>query len=238
MAEPKKAEMWVRKVDNTLVETFEVAYNPTEFSLEKSVTLAEIAIPGLDAPLHQFVRGGVEKLSLEIFCDTTDESAAEERPVSVTKHTDRLYQLVKVDPDTHAPPIVEFIWGTSFPGHSLPATAGSQARTSFTGLASDISQRYTLFAEDGTPLRATVRLTLLEYRPLETQIAEIDQESPDRTHVHLLAEGEELWALSARYYRRPDRWRVIADHNRLTDPRRLPPPGTAIEVPPLPETTA
>lgn len=235
MAEPRKAEMWVGSVENDFIDYFEVAYNPTEFTLEKSVTLAEIGVLGIDSPLLQFVNGGLETLSFEVLCDATDATAAKERPVSVTEQTDRLYRLVKVDPDTHAPPIVEFIWGASFPGQSLPPSAGSQSRSSFKGLVTDISQRYTLFAEDGTPLRATVRLTLAEYRPLETQIAEIDPESPDRTHVHLLAEGDELWSLSARYYRRADRWRVIADHNGLTDPRRLPPPGTALEVPPLPE---
>ena len=33
---------------------------------------AEIAIPGLDAPLQQFVRGQAEKLTLDLFFDTTD----------------------------------------------------------------------------------------------------------------------------------------------------------------------
>lgn len=237
MVNPVKAEIWVRAVDNTLLDTFEVAYNPTELTLEKNVQLAEISIPGLDTLPLQFVHGGLERLVLELFCDTTNETAAEERPVSVTKHTDRLYQLVKVDPATHAPPIAEFIWGRDFPGHSLPPTAGSQGRTSFCGVAADISQRFTLFAENGTPLRATVRLTLVEFRPLETQIAEVDPESPDRTHVHLLSEGDALWSLASRYWQRPDRWRVIADHNGITDPRRLPPPGTPLEVPPLPEAT-
>lgn len=238
MAEPSKAEIWVRKVDNTLIDFFDVAYNPTEFTLEKNVTLAQIAIIGLDSPLSQFIGGGGETLSLELFCDSTDDSAAEEKPVSVTKHTDKLYQLVKVDPDTHAPPIAEFFWGTSFPGHSLPQTAGSQGRSSFKGFVTDISQRYTLFAEDGTPLRATVRMTLVEYRPLEDQVPEVDPESPDRTHLHIMSEGDQLWSLSARYYRRPDRWRVIADHNGITDPRRVPEPGVPIEIPPLPEVNA
>ena len=44
MAEPTKAHIWVRKVDNTLVDYFDVAYNPTEFTLEKNVTMAEIGM--------------------------------------------------------------------------------------------------------------------------------------------------------------------------------------------------
>ena len=47
-------------------------YNPTEYTLDKQVTLGEVAIPGLDAPLQQFVRGNAEKLTLDLFFDTTE----------------------------------------------------------------------------------------------------------------------------------------------------------------------
>ena len=50
----------------------EVQYNPTELSWDKGAQIAEISIPGLDAPLQQFVRGQAEKLTLELFFDTTD----------------------------------------------------------------------------------------------------------------------------------------------------------------------
>ena len=48
-------------------------YNPTELSFDKQAQIAEIAIPGLDAPIQQFIRGNAEKLTLELFCDTTDD---------------------------------------------------------------------------------------------------------------------------------------------------------------------
>ena len=50
----------------------EVQFNPTEFTLNKGVQLAEIAIPGLDTPILQFVRGQTETLTLDLFFDTTD----------------------------------------------------------------------------------------------------------------------------------------------------------------------
>ena len=34
----------------------EVQFNPTEYSLSKSNQFAEVAIPGLDSPVVQFVR--------------------------------------------------------------------------------------------------------------------------------------------------------------------------------------
>ena len=41
-------------------EQIELQYNPTEFPGTRGAQLAEITIPGLDAPLQQFVRGQAE----------------------------------------------------------------------------------------------------------------------------------------------------------------------------------
>jgi nucleoid-associated protein YgaU len=108
------------------VEMIELQYNPTELSWDKSAQIAEIAIPGLDAPLQQFVRGQAEKLNLELFFDTTDYGMGK-RAVSVTTLTDRIYRLVKIEPSRHAPPICTFIWNDQFPGSSLEGNAGSTA---------------------------------------------------------------------------------------------------------------
>src|SRR3990172_6678643 len=83
-------------------ETIELQYNPTELSWDKGAQIAEIAIPGLDAPLQQFVRGQAEKLTLDLFFDTTDHGMGK-GAVSVTTLTDRIYQLIKIEPKRHAP---------------------------------------------------------------------------------------------------------------------------------------
>ena len=49
--------------------SFKVQFNLTEYSLNKSNQIAEIAIPGLDTPLLQFVRGQNEKLTFDLFFD-------------------------------------------------------------------------------------------------------------------------------------------------------------------------
>ena len=76
-------------------EAYDVQFNPTELAFDKQAQLAEIAIPGLDAPLQQFVRGNAEKLTLELFCDTTDQGIGIGAR-SVTVETDKFYQLVKI----------------------------------------------------------------------------------------------------------------------------------------------
>lgn len=206
-----------------------VMFNPTELQLEKGTQLAEIGIPGLDAPLQQFVRGQAEKLTVELFFDTTDAGMGK-KATSVTTETDAFYQLVKIEPRGHAPPIVTFLWNSHFPGDQLKDATGNQLRNSFTGVAESISQRFTLFNPEGVPLRARLNLTLREYRPLEEQLQQLGRSSPDKTHAHVVKAGDRLSALAGTYYRRPGAWRAIATANGIEDPRRLA-VGSALEVP-------
>src|SRR3954466_2548589 len=117
---------WAEVIDGKpRTEDIPLQYNPTELSWDKGVQIAEIAIPGLDAPLQQFVRGQAEKLTLELFFDTTDEGGMGRHAVSVIQHTDRIYQLVKIESESHAPPICTFIWHEEFPGSTLNGKRGS-----------------------------------------------------------------------------------------------------------------
>jgi contractile injection system tube protein/LysM domain-containing protein len=225
---PVKGQMMVQ-VGPYEYEAYDVQFNPTELSFEKQAQLAEIAIPGLDAPLQQFVRGNAERLTLELFCDTTDQGIGIGAH-SVTEETDKFYQLVKIVPELHAPPVVTFSWNDEFSGNRVLKQWGSHRRTSFTGVAESVRQRFTMFSPEGVPLRATVTLVLREFRPIEQQLDELNLSSPDRTHRHRLAVGETLSALSARYYGRPSEWRQIADENEIEDPRRLA-PGRVLTIP-------
>src|SRR5688572_19859684 len=119
-------------------------FNPTELAFNKGAQLAEIVIPGLDTPLIQYVRGQAETLTLELFFDTT-ESGMGATAVSVTTETDRIYELVKIDPDRHAPPVCTFVWNNDFPGTHV-AHIGNQRRSSFRGVVESVRQTFTLFS--------------------------------------------------------------------------------------------
>ena len=57
MTQIKKALIYVEWQDPAREpKQIAVQYNPTEFTLDKQVTLAEVGIPGLDSPLQQYVR--------------------------------------------------------------------------------------------------------------------------------------------------------------------------------------
>lgn len=224
--------------------TVAVQYNPKELTFDRSVTYGEAAVPGLDAPLLQFVRGQNETLTLVLLFDTTEEGMGK-GATSVTKRTDPIYALSKIDPETHAPPIVEFAWNQeAFPGahvtgiesevmqQSVPLPTANQARNVFKGVVQQVQQTFTLFSPEGVPLRATLTLTLREFKPLHEQLQQLSLSSPDRTHAHIVEAGERITAIAERYYRRPGTWRPIADANGIDDPRRLS-PGRALLVPPI-----
>ena len=230
MAELSKAKFKVFKQDGSF-EQISVQYNPNSLSFEKPVHTAEIAIPGLDSPLKQFVRGGTETASVELFFDTTERGTGT-RATSVTTLTDAFFGLVKIDPQTHAAPVCSFIWGEKFPGDRLPERYGNQRRTEFSCVVTSVKQDFKLFSPEGTPLRAVLTLKLEEYVPLQRQIEQLNLQSSDHTRSHVLEQGETLALVSWQYLNAARDWRHIAAANAIDDPRRVT-PGQTLTIPPL-----
>lgn len=208
-----------------------VQFYPTEVTFDKASQIAEIAIPGLDAPLLQFVHGQSEKLTLDLFFDTTEDGMGDGAQ-PVTEHTDKIYSLVKSEPDRHAPPVCEFIWMSDFPGSRVHPKLGNQRRNSFKCLVESVKQKFTLFSTEGVPLRATLTVALREYKTLEEQLYRQNPNSPDRTQSRVLQSGETLALVAARHYQRAGEWRRIAEANDISDPRRVE-PGTFLTLPPV-----
>jgi hypothetical protein len=229
MQQPKQATLIVEWGPGG-TENLKVQYNPTELSFNKAVQLADINIPGLDAPILQYVRGQTETLTLDLFFDSTEDGMGA-RATSVTKIADKFYQLVKTLPSRHAPPICTFVWNSNFPGADVSPQFGGHRRRSFRCIVESVRHKYTLFNPDGVPLRATITVSLREYRPLARQLAELNLNSPDRTQFHVLEEGENLALIASRQYYAPGDWRLIADANQMEDPRRLR-PGMFLRLPP------
>jgi nucleoid-associated protein YgaU len=209
---------------------FAVMFNPTDLGLTKGTQLAEIAVPGLDTPLQQFVRGQTERLTVRLFFDTTDDGMGPAAR-SVTEQTDRFYSFVKINAHLHAPPVCRFVWGSSFPGSDLPGD-DNQRRLHFTGVVESVQQELTLFSPRGLPLRANLMVTMREYKTLAQQQRQLGLRSADRTSSHVVQDGDTISGIAGRAYGRPAEWRRIADHNRLSDPARLV-PGMELEIPPI-----
>ncbi len=231
MFSPGQASLMVEWSDFE-TEIIDLQYNPTEIVLEKNVHIAEIAIPGLTAPLQQFIRGDAETLKLELFFDTSDQGMGLDA-VSVTTLTDPIYALSRIIPDQHTPPVVTFCWGADFPGNELPPELGNQRRNGFRGIVTNIRQTFTLWSSGGIPVRAKLSLSLREYSPLSDQLDALNLASPNKTHSYVLGRGDTLSGVAGQFYFDATNWRPIARANGIDDPRRLN-PGARLTIPALP----
>jgi hypothetical protein len=198
-----------------------VQFNPAEYTLSKGAQIAEIAIPGIDSPILQFVRGQNEKLTLELFFDTTQLGMGIVPVLDVRVLTDPVYQLVKIQSKTHAPPRIRFIWGLGL---------------SFRAIVESVQQKFTVFNPVGIPLRAALSVTFREYKTLEEQLQELNLQSSDHTKRRKVRQGDTLAQIAFEEYRDASKWRQIAEEPAnaavLTDPRRLI-PGTELVIPAL-----
>ena len=79
-------------------------FNPEEYTLGKEINYAKVGVPGLNSPVLQFVHGSLETLEMELFLDTYEAGT------DVRLRTQQITDLLRVDPLTHAPPVLLFTW--------------------------------------------------------------------------------------------------------------------------------
>lgn len=195
-----------------------VPFNPTEYASERGTTWAEVAIPGLDAPVLQWIRGEGETVTLDLFLDVTDAmvDAAIVGADVRAKYVAQLDRWMRQDTHRHRPPIVSVLWGTQ------PVIVSAVVQR--------LSVTYTLFDVAGRPARATAKLTLRQASSAARQLAEVRRNSPDRDNVATVREGDTLASISFREYRDARHWRAIARVNRIADPQSLV-PGQVLLLP-------
>jgi len=193
-------------------EKAEVIFNPAEYSLEKGNQFASSPLPGLSNPVLSFVHGDADTLTMELFFDTYTNRGGSD----VRDETKKISRLLEIDPQVHAPPPVRFVWGP----------------LSFRAVIERLTQRFTMFREDGVPVRATLNVTFKEYKTIEEQISDRPTESSDWTKQRVLAEGDRFDLIAAIEYGDSAVWREIAEANDIDNPRLLE-FGREIRLPPL-----
>lgn len=213
-------------------------FNPERYTVSKSLQLADIGIPGLDSPVVQFVRGQNEKISLELFFDTTDGGMV--GSVSdVRDKTTPVYKLLKVDGNLHVPPRVTLSWGNAGQLTSHGASISPWL------VLESISEEFNLFSPDGVPLRARLNVTFREAWTIDQQLQVTRRHSSDHSKLHQVQRGETLSQVANIEYGDPHNWRPIAEANDLANPRLLQPgavlmitPTTGSASQPPPSSTA
>jgi contractile injection system tube protein len=200
-------------------------YNPEKYSVNKSVQYAEIGIPGLDEPVLQFIRGQNEKVTLDLFFDTTAQGMTGQ-VTDVRTLTASVYSLLKVNPTTHAPLRFAIDWGI---GKSLFV----QGNSPYLCVMESMSEEFSLFAPTGEPLRAKLTVTIRLAATVNVQFQLTPRQSPDRTSLAQVVRGQRITDIAYQQYGDSTQWRPIAESSHLANPRFLE-PGTMLKVPSLP----
>lgn len=207
--------------DQRLPGAFYVQFNPTEYTLSKSASYSGDTGPDRDSPKLSYTGGQSGTLSIELMFDTTREGGMAKGAKDVRTGTSLQYvrELVRIQPKTHAPPRVRLIWGQGL---------------TFRGYADSVQEKFTLFAPDGTPVRATATVGFKEALSKEEHNARFNLQSPDHTRTRVVQQGETLCGIAAEEFLDARVWRHIADANSdvIGNPRVLE-PGTVLVLPPL-----
>lgn len=212
----KNAYLEVVLPKNADPKRIEFCFNPTELVVAKQNTFAEVPIPGLMAPPIQFVRGASEKVTFDLIVDTSDDMSDVR-----TAYVNRIRDLMKINAELHAPPVVELVWDAF----------------RFMGVIESLNVTYTLFSDAGKPVRAKLALGLKEYTTIDRQVREAPKHSPDVEKAYVVQRGDTLSGIAEQAYGDPSLWREIARANAVHDPRALE-PGRTLTLPRLlPETT-
>jgi nucleoid-associated protein YgaU len=203
---------------NTITgERIAVLFNPEEYTVNRDLTYAQLAVPGLSAPVVQFVHGNAQTIDLQLFVDSYEASKQAAAASDVRALTNKVVSLMDIAPSLHAPPPVIFAWGS----------------LTFTCVITKCAQHFIMFRADGIPLRARLELTLSEFRNIELEAREVKRETADHTKTHLVAEGETLASIAFASYGDATRWRPIALANAVDDPELLT-VGANLAIPRLP----
>ena len=199
-----------------------VMFNPEEYTQSRENTFAAIAVPGLSAPIIQFVHGNQQSLEMELFLDTYEGHKSGNRALNragddVRKLARAVTTLMDIDRTTHAPPVLLFTW----------------ASLSFSCVLSRATQKFIMFNPDGTPVRARLTVTFSQYSNAELEAKQVKRETADYTKVHVVRQGDTLAGIAYACYGNPRLWRPIALRNGIDDPRVLE-VGAPLAVPQLP----
>lgn len=214
MAAPVKAYLQTEKGDR-----IDCLFNPAELTISKSNSWREKGGKGTNTPRLKFQEGQSGSMTMTLTVDTTHDGSP------VTRHTGALLDLLRVDPElagsstksnSARPPWVRFHWGDFH---------------SFKAIVERLQVKFTYFASSGTPLRATVDLTLKQYEDEQAWAPQNPTSGTPTPHrVHVLLPGETLDRIAAVHYGDPNRWQPIAQANRIVDPLALE-PGRTLMVP-------
>lgn len=211
------------------VSEFTVVFNPETFTVNNKIDYKQIEAKGQTGGDPQFEKIPPLEFTIEFVIDGTGVSlnsmAPKEMDVPPGNESDYVRKKIRklrdvtgsnLNGEIHRPNYLALLWGTFY----------------IECVLTSLNIVYSLFAADGTPLRAKVSCGFLERIGPGKNGRQTRLESPDLTRYATVLEGDLLWLLSNKYYNDPGYYIQLARANKLTNFRNLK-PGTRLVIPPL-----
>jgi LysM repeat protein len=148
---------------------------------------------------------------MELFFDTTQDRT------DVRDQTSKITDLLKIDSELHAPPILEVAW----------------ASLNFQCVLARANQKFIRFLEDGRPVRSKINVTFNEFIDAEHESKEVNRQTADFTKIYMATGTDTLSGIAAKFYDDAELWRPIAVANNIDDPRAIA-AGLELRIPSLP----
>ena len=192
----------------------ESMFNPNKLTVNRTVQWDSQNVAKRDNPELHHTGAQPSALNVELFFDTYD--SPQKQKTSVRTYTDKLLNLAAVDGAKHRPPICQLSWGNP---HAF-----------FQGDLEQLQLQFTLFMEDGIPVRATATCTFKSWKSSLRDLQDQNLMSADVAKVWTVKRGQTLASIATHEYGDPRMWRPIADANGIDDPLVLH-PGALLLLP-------
>ena len=188
----------------------ECQFNPESLTISKGASWEGEESPNFNSPFLQFAGGQSATYELSLFFDTY----ANNPPKDVREYTNALLRLTMRGAGNSmflvpfsSPPIVTLVWGKI---------------TLFMAVVESVQVTYTMFAPDGTPIRAKADVGFKQQdfmddiMPAQNPTSRTD---PRKTrYVHA---GQRLDQIAHEEYGDARYWRLLAEANNMDDPFQL-----------------
>ena len=191
-------------------------FNPYEYIVSKTNSYDEKSKNSSDVPQVEFKKAGPQTLRLSLIFDSY------EKKEDISKTTCKLWKLMESKTRQEGnknkkipPPEVAFEWGVF----------------RFVAVITEMTQTFTLFTHTGIPVRAKVDVTFTQHKDLK----DYSHQNPTSgggplQRSWIVTAGDRLDTIAYDVYGDAMKWRIIADHNHLTNPLHLV-PGQELMIP-------
>lgn len=214
----EKLTILVETGPNKFTKKITALFNPNQITIQKNTNWRLTPAPERDSPGSQFTYGEPATLSLDLFFDTYDSDSSKSKK-DVRTYTDEIFKLTTVQEhgNLHRPPLCQLSWGKF-------------TMSDFQWVLQNLTQRFTMFHEDGTPVRATLTCSFRQWRSDEVEARLLDRQSADVAKRRTVRRGDTLSSIAGEEYQDPALWRPIAQANRIDNPHHLT-PGQILVIP-------